>query len=65
MLNEEQFPTMKPIDMPKKRERKEINLAKVKVEPLFEDMVDFEKFSECDFRAVKIKSCTAVPKSKI
>ena len=58
------FPTMKPIDMPKKRERKEINLAKVKVEPLFEDMVDFEKFSECDFRAVKIKSCTAVPKSK-
>ena len=64
MLNEEQFPTMKPIDMPKKRERKEINLAKVKVEPLFEDMVDFDKFSECDFRAVKIKSCTAVPKSK-
>ena len=58
------FPTMKPIDMPKKRERKGINLAKVKVEPLFEDMVDFEKFSECDFRAVKIKSCTAVPKSK-
>lgn len=58
------FPTMKPIDMPKKRERKEINFAKVKVEPLFEDMVDFEKFSECDFRAVKIKSCTAVPKSK-
>lgn len=58
------FPTMKPIDMPKKRERKEINLAKVKVEPLFEDMVDFEKFSECDFRAVKIKYCTAVPKSK-
>lgn len=58
------FPTMKPIDMPKKRERKEINLTKVKVEPLFEDMVDFEKFSECDFRAVKIKSCTAVPKSK-
>ncbi|KGF09324.1 lysyl-tRNA synthetase [Clostridiales bacterium S5-A14a] len=58
------FPTMKPIDMPKKRERKEINLAKVKVEPLFEDMVDFDKFSECDFRAVKIKSCTAVPKSK-
>ena len=58
------FPTMKPIDMPKKRERKEINLAKVKVEPLFEDMVDFEKFSECDFRTVKIKSCTAVPKSK-
>ena len=58
------FPTMKPIDLPKKRERKEINLAKVKVEPMFEDMVDFEKFSECDFRAVKIKSCTAVPKSK-
>ena len=58
------FPTMKPLDMPKKRERKEINLAKVKVEPLFEDMVDFENFSECDFRAVKIKACTAVPKSK-
>ena len=41
-----------------------IDLSKVKVEPLFEDMVDFETFSKSDFRAVKIEACEAVPKSK-
>ena len=41
-----------------------LDLSKVKVEPLFEDFVDFEKFSECDFRVVKVKSCEEVPKSK-
>ena len=41
-----------------------IDLSKVKVEPLFEDMVDFETFSKSDFRAVKIGACEAVPKSK-
>ncbi|MEG0721904.1 MAG: lysine--tRNA ligase, partial [Lachnospiraceae bacterium] len=57
------FPTMKPLENANKKEKKEINLSKVKVEPLFTDMVDFDKFSECDFRAVKIKACSAVPKS--
>ena len=42
---------------------KKIDLSKVKVEPLFEDMVDFEKFSESDFRVVKVKNCEEVPKS--
>lgn len=41
-----------------------IDFSKVKVEPLFEKMVDFDTFSKSDFRAVKIKSCEAVPKSK-
>ena len=43
---------------------KKLDLSKVKVEPLFEDFVDFDKFSESDFRAVKVKSCEEVPKSK-
>ena len=42
----------------------EIDFSNVKVEPLFEEMVDFETFSKSDFRAVKIKDCAAVPKSK-
>lgn len=41
-----------------------IDFSKVKVEPLFEEMVDFETFSKADYRAVKVKECTAVPKSK-
>ena len=41
-----------------------IDFSKVEVEPLFEDMVDFETFSKSDFRAVKVKECEAVPKSK-
>lgn len=41
-----------------------IDFSKVKVEPLFEEQVDFETFSKSDFRAVKIKDCIAVPKSK-
>ena len=40
-----------------------LDLSKVKVEPLFEDTVDFEKFSESDFRVVKVKACEEVPKS--
>lgn len=42
----------------------QLDLSKVKVEPLFEDMVDFETFSKSDFRVVKVKECVAVPKSK-
>ena len=42
----------------------EIDVSKVKVEPLFEEMVDFDTFSKSDFRAVKVKECVAVPKSK-
>ena len=41
-----------------------IDFSKVKIEPLFEDQVDFETFSKSDFRVVKIKDCVAVPKSK-
>ena len=41
-----------------------IDFSKVKVEPLFEEEVDFDTFSKSDFRAVKIKACEAVPKSK-
>lgn len=41
-----------------------IDFSKVKVEPLFEEMVDFETFAKADYRAVKVKACEAVPKSK-
>ena len=41
-----------------------IYFSKVKIEPLFEEMVDFDTFSKSDFRAVKVKECVAVPKSK-
>ena len=41
-----------------------IDFSNVKIEPLFEVMVDFETFSKSDFRAVKVKDCVAVPKSK-
>lgn len=70
------FPTMKPLakdlgengEEPKHDEApkaaKKLDLSKVKVEPLFEDFVDFEEFSESDFRVVKVKACEEVPKSK-
>lgn len=41
-----------------------IDFSNVKIEPLFEEEVDFETFSKSDFRAVKVKECVAVPKSK-
>ena len=41
-----------------------IDFSKVKIEPLFEESIDFETFSKSDFRAVKIEACEAVPKSK-
>ena len=41
-----------------------LDLSKVKIEPLFEDMIDFDTFSKSDFRAVKVKACEAVAKSK-
>ena len=44
--------------------RKSIDFSKVEIEPLFKDFVDFETFSKSDFRAVKVKSCEAVKKSK-
>ena len=46
-----------------KKERVEIDFSKVKIEPLFEEEVDFDTFSKSDFRAVKIKSCEEVKKS--
>ena len=67
------FPTMKPIgadpnvDAASKASVKadeKIDFSKVEIEPLFKDMVDFETFSKSDFRAVKVKDCVAVPKSK-
>ena len=67
------FPTMKPLDMPKKAETKapvaapvaeKIDSSNVKVEPLFEEFVDFDTFAKSDYRAVKVKACEAVPKSK-
>ncbi len=70
------FPTMKSLD-PKKGEvkaeksvaaeekpAKKIDFSNVKIEPLFEEMVDFDTFSKSDFRAVKVEACEAVPKSK-
>ena len=67
------FPTMKPLDMPKKAETKapvatpvaeKIDFSNVKVEPLFEEFVDFDTFAKSDYRAVKVQPCEAVPKSK-
>lgn len=45
-------------------EKKLIDFSKVEIEPLFADFVDFDTFSKCDFRAVKVKECATVPKSK-
>ena len=47
-----------------KTESEKIDFSKVKIEPLFEEFVDFDTFSKSDFRAVKVKECVAVPKSK-
>ncbi len=70
------FPTMKPLDLPKKDAAKSeaapaapakeevIDFSNVEIEPLFKDFVDFETFSKSDFRAVKVKDCEAVKKSK-
>lgn len=71
------FPTMKSMGADKKASKtseaapveaekpvEKIDFSKVKVEPLFEEMVDFDTFSKSDFRAVKVKECVAVPKSK-
>jgi lysyl-tRNA synthetase class 2 len=58
------FPTMRPEGVSAKKELVKIDRAKVKIEPLFEEFVDFETFSRCDFRAVKVKSCEAVKKSE-
>ena len=73
------FPTMKPTDLPKAEKAEEkaetapvaapaveekIDFSKVEIEPLFQDFVDFETFAKSDFRAVKVKECEAVKKSK-
>ena len=71
------LPTMKSLDADKKASKtseaapaeaektvEKIDFSKVKVEPLFEEMVDFDTFSKSDFRAVKVKACEAVKKSK-
>lgn len=64
------FPTMKPLrdgssEVDEEAEKKEvkIDLSKVKVEPLFEEDIDFETFSKSDFRVVKVLKCEEVPKS--
>ena len=70
------FPQMKPTETAKKEEapavvaaaepvkEEVIDFSKVEIEPLFADFVDFETFSKSDFRAVKVKACEAVKKSK-
>ena len=71
------LPTMKSLDSDKKASKpaeakseeaakveEVIDFSNVKIEPLFEEQVDFETFSKSDFRAVKVKECVAVPKSK-
>ena len=71
------FPTMKPLDTDKKADKpaetvapaapvaeEKIDFSNVEIEPLFADFVDFDTFSKSDFRAVKIKACEAVKKSK-
>ena len=70
------FPTMKPLDSDKKEAKpteaapaapvveEKIDFSKVEIEPLFQDFVDFDTFSKSDFRAVKVKECEAVKKSK-
>ncbi len=71
------FPTMKSLDADKKANKtseaapaaaekvaEKVDFSNVKIEPIFEEMVDFETFSKSDFRAVKILACEAVPKSK-
>ena len=74
------FPTMKPLDSDKKVSKevsapaeatqtapvveKKIDFSNVQIEPLFQDQVDFDTFSKSDFRAVKVKECEAVKKSK-
>ena len=66
------FPTMKPLESEKRKapvveeevvDLSKLDFSKVEIEPLFEEFVDFETFSKSDFRAVKVKSCEAVPKS--
>ena len=80
MLSKKVFPTMKNIDGNKSEKKEagkvfeadsvvpageeKIDFSKVKIEPLFEDYVDFETFGKSDFRAVKVLGCEAVPKSK-
>lgn len=70
------FPAMKPEtalekktareaeELAKAEDNEPIDFSKVEIEPLFKDYVDFDTFSKSDFRAVKVKSCEAVPKSK-
>ena len=71
------LPTMKPLDTDKKASgetptpaqaapaaAEKIDFSNVQIEPLFQDQVDFDTFSKSDFRAVKIKACEAVKKSK-
>ena len=76
----EKVPTMKPLDSDKKVEKRveapaeaaqaapetqeKIDFSNVEIEPLFKDFVDFDTFAKSDFRAVKIKECEAVKKSK-
>ena len=68
------FPTMKLLDADKKASKvskaapakvaEKVDFSNVKIEPIFEEMVDFDTFSKSDFRAVKVLACEAVPKSK-
>ena len=78
-LSQLKFPTMRSLDADKASSKskngtdsaqvapvveEKIDFSKVQIEPLFTDYVDFDTFSKSDFRAVKVKECVAVPKSK-
>ena len=79
-ITKQGFPTMKPLDSDKKAEKpaeapakaaeaapvveEKIDFSNVQIEPLFKDLVDFDTFAKSDYRAVKVKECEAVKKSK-
>lgn len=54
----------KPVEKTVEAAPEKVDFSKVKIEPLFEEFVDFETFAKSDYRAVKVKACEAVPKSK-
>ena len=65
-VNKKNDVKIQALEAPEKNEAEpeKIDFSNVKIEPLFEEMVDFDTFSKSDFRAVKVKECEAVPKSK-
>lgn len=63
-MDDEKETLKKSVSIPVENIEEEIDFSKVEIEPLFEEFVDFDTFSKSDFRAVKVKNCEEVPKSK-